>query len=142
MKPRVLIAEGDESLEGIFSHCLTRHQFDADSAANGLECLDRLRQCRYQALVLSLELLWGAGDGVLAVMREDPSLAEIPVILTSTLASPEELSSLVSPPVVHALPKPFSLAELVECLCAATDAGQRGNVSDGGKPQYALPVRV
>jgi hypothetical protein len=49
-------------------------------------------------------------------MRDDPSLARVPVILTSTEASPEAVSGLVSPPVVQALWKPFSLTALLEIV--------------------------
>ena len=122
MKPRVLIAEGDESLEAIFTHFLSRHRFDIDSVSTGLECLQRMRKYPCHALVLSRELLGGGGDGVLAVMREEPILARIPVILTSTLSSPDELSRLISPPVVQALRKPFSLTTLLECLRTTNDA--------------------
>lgn len=122
MNLRVLIAEGDESLGSIFTHFLSRHGFDIDSVSTGFECLQRMRKRPCHALVLSRELLWGGGDGVLAVMREEPILARVPVILTSTLSCPDELSTLISPPVVQALRKPFSLTTLLECLRATTDA--------------------
>ena len=81
---------------------------------DGLECLARLRQETPQVLVLDLQLLWGGADGLLAVMRDHPVWAEVPVILTSTDFLPDGDSSFASPPVVQALAKPFSLAELLE----------------------------
>ena len=122
MKPHVLIAEEDESLEAIFTHFLSGHQFDIDSVSTGVECLQHLRKCPCDALVLSRELPWGGGDWVLAAMREEPVLARTPVILISTQSPPDELSQLISPPVIHALHKPFSLTALLECLRATTDA--------------------
>ena len=49
------------------------------------------------------------------LMREDPRLARIPVILISTRVHPD----LIAPPVVQALRKPFSLNALVESVRSA-----------------------
>jgi hypothetical protein len=85
-------------------------------------------------LILDLHLPWGGADGVLAVMRDDPGLAGVPVILTSTEASPESLSRLVSPPVVQALWKPFPLSALLDLVCSGLGKGRSVSRGEGLEP--------
>jgi CheY-like chemotaxis protein len=110
VNPLLLIAEGDDTLIDLFRQYCSRCGYDVETAAGGLECLRKLRRSSCQLLVLDVDLPWGGGDGVLALMREDPRLARIPVILISTTVR----SDLVAPPVVHALRKPFLLNALLE----------------------------
>jgi hypothetical protein len=54
-------------------------------------------------------------------MQDDPELARLPVIVTFTTATSDSLAKLSSPPVVTTLPKPFSLAVLLEQIRLALD---------------------
>lgn len=84
MPIRVVMADPDESLQSVYRGPLAQEGFEVVSALNGLECVARLRERVPDALVLEPQLPWGGGDGVLAVMGEDPHLAIIPVmVLTS-----------------------------------------------------------
>lgn len=114
MKPALLIADGDPVQLMALGQQLYRQGYEVDTAAGGLECLGKLRRGGFDLLVLNLELPWGGGEGVLAVVREDPELRRIPVILTSAEASPAFLYGQVTPPVVRALWKPFSQFALLE----------------------------
>ncbi len=116
MAPVVLIADADQELCGLYRRFFSHHGWQVRTSGGGLECLAQLRQCSPHLLMLDRQLAWGGADGVLAVMRDDPCLARIPVILTSTDASAEALSDLVSPPVVQALWKPFSMKALLEIV--------------------------
>jgi response regulator of citrate/malate metabolism len=48
-----------------------------------LECLERLQDFAPDVLVLEPELPWGGGDGVLAVIHEQPELRPAFVVLVS-----------------------------------------------------------
>ncbi len=115
VNPVLLIAESDDTLIEVFRLYCSRSGYDVETAAGGLECLRKLRRSSCQLLVLDVDLPWGGGDGVLALMREDPRLARIPVILISTRVH----ADLIAPPVVQALRKPFSLNVLVESVRSA-----------------------
>jgi DNA-binding response OmpR family regulator len=114
MVPRVLIAEADADLRAIYQRFFSYHRWQVQTAGGGLECLAKLRQLPPDLLVLDWELPWGGGEGVLALMRENPRLLAVPVLLTSVLTSPKALADLLSPPVVQALRKPFPLGALLE----------------------------
>jgi two-component system phosphate regulon response regulator PhoB len=116
MAPAVLIADADSDLCDLYRRFFSRHGWQVRTSAGGLECLAQLRQALPQLLILDWHLPWGGADGLLAVMRDDPGLARVPVILTSTEASPEVLPKVVSSPVVQALEKPFSLTVLLDLV--------------------------
>lgn len=114
MKPALLVADGDEMLGNLFVKFLTRKGYEVEAVSGGLECLNRLRQSSPGGLILDLDIPWGGGEGVLAVMQDDPDLARLPVIVTFTTASSDSLAQLSSSPAVTTLPKPFSLAVLLD----------------------------
>ena len=101
--PTVLLAEADRDLRNGYSDFLSRHGFQVDTVTNGLECLAKLRRFVPDMLVLDLELPWGGGDGVLALLCEDSRLVPTRVILMSGIHSGSVLDNLAMPPVVQTL---------------------------------------
>src|SRR6516225_996430 len=136
MAPAVLIADADRELCDLYRRFFSRHGWQVRTSGAGLECLTQLRQCSPQLLILDLQLPWGGADGLLAVMRDDPGLARVPVILTSTGASPEALSGLVSSPVVQALWKPFSLTALLEIVRSGSGKGEPVSRKESREPAF------
>ena len=111
--PTVLIADADADLSDLYRRFFSRHGWQVQLSRDALECLGKLRDGLPGFLILDLQLAWGGADGLLEMMREDPRLASVPVVLTSTTASPETFSDLTAPPVVQVLEKPFSLSALL-----------------------------
>jgi DNA-binding response OmpR family regulator len=124
MAPAVLIADADPELCDLYRRFFSHHAWQVRVAEDGIECLAQLRQFSPELLILDVTLLWGGADGLLALMRDDPALARVPVILTSAEASPERRSGLLSPPVVQALGKPFSLTVLLEIVRSGPGKGE------------------
>jgi CheY-like chemotaxis protein len=114
----ILHADGDSELRDIHADFLASQGFEIHSAAGGVDCVEKLREFNPHLLILDCEIPWGGGAGVLDVMREDPRLRTIPVVLTSAVSSTEALNDIVSPPVVRALAKPYRLAALLKALVA------------------------
>ncbi len=77
---RVLIADSDERLLDRY-RLHFREEFELATATNGVECLACLRERTPDVLVLEPQLLWGGGDGVLAVMHQVSRLAFVPVMI-------------------------------------------------------------
>lgn len=80
---RVLIADPDKCLLAAYRECFWE-DFELVTATCGVECISRLRERTADVLVLEPQLPWGGGDGVLAIMREDPGLAVIPVMIVTS----------------------------------------------------------
>jgi DNA-binding response OmpR family regulator len=75
MAPAVLIADADSELCDLHRRFFSLHGWLARAAGDSVECLSQLRQFSFQLVILDLALPWGAADGLLAVMRDDPGLA-------------------------------------------------------------------
>jgi DNA-binding NtrC family response regulator len=125
MKPTLLIAEGDAELRHVYQRFLTERGNEVETASDGLDCLEKLRQVRAAVLVLDRELRWGGGDGVLACLREQRAPSEVAVVLTATAGYPTDAGEDIEPPVVKVLPKPFGLTALLESVRAAVAAKRR-----------------
>jgi DNA-binding response OmpR family regulator len=122
MAPTVLVADADTEMCDLYRRFFAYHGWQVRTSGGGFECMAQLRQFSPHLLILDLQLPWGGADGVLAVMRDEASLV-VPVILTSIEASSDAPPDLLSPPVVQALWKPFSLTNLLEIMCSAMEAG-------------------
>jgi two-component system response regulator AtoC len=126
MKPILLVAEEDAELRQIYARYLTGRGYRVETAADGLECLEKLRRLMPAVLVLDRQLCWGGADGVLAWLREQNARAGVSVVLTAMAGRPADGLSDIQPPVVKLLPKPFALTALLECVrAAAADHSRR-----------------
>ncbi len=121
MKPRLLITDPDPVLLQICQHYFPNFGFQIATAHDGTECLELLRDFAPDALVLSLELMWGGADGVLSIIREEDQWRPIPVVLTVSATSRPSAVRHLMPPVVKLLEKPFHLRALRETVEAALD---------------------
>ena len=78
---RILIADPDRFLLASYSRHLRERGVNVSTAATGLECIERLRDAVPDVLVLDPALPWGGGDGVLAVVHEEPALRPAVVMI-------------------------------------------------------------
>lgn len=108
---RVLIADPDESLLAIYRELLQK-DFDVATASNALKCVRRLRQVVPDVLILEPQLPWGGGDGVLSIMRDDPALADVPVMLLTACRDPKVLQSVAPFSIDDYYVKPLAPAHL------------------------------
>jgi CheY-like chemotaxis protein len=83
MLARILLADPDEFLMASYRDCLCERGATVATATTGLECVEQLESFAPDLLVLEPELLWGGGEGVLAVIHEQPELRPAFVILLS-----------------------------------------------------------
>jgi two-component system phosphate regulon response regulator PhoB len=130
MKQAVLIAESDTELSEAYQRFLVRHGYAVETAAHGLDCLEKLRRTTPAAVVLDLELLWGGSDGVLAWLRDEGP--QVPVILTATAGN---TANDIEPPAAAFLPKPFALKALLESV--RTAVAQHANRSSSRRVRDA-----
>jgi DNA-binding response OmpR family regulator len=81
MSAHVLIANRDRFLLKSYSRHLRERGAIVSTATTGLECVELLRQLVPDVLVLEPNLLWGGGDGVLALIAEERRLRPAVVIV-------------------------------------------------------------
>jgi len=136
MKLDVLIADQDVELARLYCRFLADHGWTAEAASDGLECLEKVRHCDPQILVLDHELPWGDGEGVLACLREDG--LSLPVILTTWKTSPAFARKLIVAPVVACLRKFFPLPALLNGIQIAVTRFRMGSSPRGAETVQEL----
>jgi DNA-binding response OmpR family regulator len=135
MKPTLLIAEGDAELCDIYRMYFTECGYHVETATDGLDCLEKLRQKGPAVLILDRRLQRGGGsEGVLAWLREQRAEPGVPVVLTSTIGFPMDGPADIEPPVVNVLHKPFEVAALLESVRSAVARGQEAVRKAGQAP--------
>jgi DNA-binding response OmpR family regulator len=102
------MADPDESLHPVYREPLSREGFEMDQALTGLECVSRLRERVPDILIIEPQLPWGGGDGVLALMSEDSTLAAIPVLILTSCRDPRVLSRVTRFPINDYQLKPIA----------------------------------
>jgi carbon storage regulator len=81
MSVRILIADPDEYLLTSYGEHLRQLGATVATATTGLECMERIRDSVPDVLILEPTMLWGGGEGVLALMQEYPEIRPTFVIL-------------------------------------------------------------
>lgn len=118
---RVLMADPDASLPTVYREPLAREGFELITAVNGLECVARLRERVPNALVLEPRMPWGGGDGVLAMMGEEPDLATVPVMVLTSCRDAHVLKSVGRFPIADYHVKPLAPDRLATRLRSLLD---------------------
>jgi CheY-like chemotaxis protein len=114
MKPSILIVDDEFGLADVIADILVEHGYDTEVAINGRLALEALLR-RPAALVL-LDVMMPVLDGpaLLRTMRQDPGLAQVPVVFMTAL--PESLPDDRPPLYQAALIKPFTPAALLDTI--------------------------
>jgi two-component system chemotaxis response regulator CheY len=121
---RILVVEDDAGIREGLSDILILEGCQVDGAANGEEGLALLRSAPRPGLIL-LDLVMPVMNGAqfLAYLRQDRSLADMPVVLMSA-AMP---GAAALPRADAYLSKPFDIADLLEAI-------ERHCLPPGGRP--------
>jgi DNA-binding response OmpR family regulator len=121
---RVLFADPDESLLALYRERLL-NDFDVATVPNALKCVQRLRLVVPDVLVLEPELPWGGGDGVLSVMRDEPPLAHIAVMILTSCRDLDVLKSVAPFPISDYRVKPLPPLQLATRIRRLLDRHRR-----------------
>ena len=88
---KILIVEDDKFLRELIARKLTQENFEVIEAIDGEEGLKRIREDKPDLILLDLILPGVDGFEVLSKLKEDPTLASIPVIILSNLGQREDI---------------------------------------------------
>ena len=89
---RVLVVDDNRVNQLLLGRSLEQQGHAVEFAENGRRALDLLGESRFDLMLLDVEMPEVDGYQVLAEMKDDPRLREVPVIMTSAL---DELDSVV-----------------------------------------------
>ncbi len=87
---RVLVVEDSVTSRLLLKHILEGAGYAVDTAVDGLDAQSRLRTGRYDVVVSDVEMPNMDGLALTASIRATPATAELPVILVTSLQTPEQ----------------------------------------------------
>ena len=113
--PSIMLVEDDDEVRDLLGSLLGEEGFTVATAANGLEALTRLKQLYLPPRLILLDLMMPVMDGwtFRKKQRQEPLLAEIPVVVLSTP------SHLTEPAVLGScsfVPKPIDVPRLLSTV--------------------------
>jgi two-component system, OmpR family, response regulator ArlR len=109
---RVLIVDDDEGVRDLFERAFAREGFTVRGASDGEEALRLMTEEQPQLIVLDLMMPRVNGIEVLAAMRRQATLADVPVVVTTATATSAYDLRDFRP--LRVMRKPFELARLVQ----------------------------
>lgn len=110
MRPRILIADDDESMRWVLTKTFCAPKYQSESVVSGDEALARLRESHYDALLMDVRMPGMSGLEALAQARLlQPDLAVIIITAFGTMMTAIEAMKLGA---YDYLTKPFDVEEL------------------------------
>ena len=111
--PRVLVVDDDPTVRDLMSRHLRKEGFDVLTAADGMDGLEQARRLHPAAITLDVAMPGVDGWTVLAALKGDPELADIPVVLVSIIEDKQRGYALGA---TDYLVKPVDRRRLVDSL--------------------------
>lgn len=116
-KKKILVVDDEPDFASIVKANLESEGFDVSVAFNGVECLEKVKTDRPDAIVLDVMMPEKDGYQVCAELKGDPQYADIPIVMLTAVAS--HVSSTryshhggMSMEADDYFPKPASAAEI------------------------------
>ena len=79
----VLIVDDDPDIANIFKIFLSRDGHTAVTASDGIICLEKVRQCKFDLILLDIMMAPMDGWETLEHIKSDPRTSSIPVIMVT-----------------------------------------------------------
>ncbi len=113
LKLEILIVEDSRTQALRLRHVLEREGYDVRAAANGLAALEMIRQSRPGLVISDVMMPEMGGYELCGIIKKDPSLKDIPVILVTTLSDPTDVIQALKVGADNFLTKPYEDEVLV-----------------------------
>jgi diguanylate cyclase len=117
MRDKILLVEDSKVIQQMYRNKLTFEQFNVLTADNGMEAIKILSQEKPDIILLDLMMPIMDGYKVLQVVKTDPRLANIPVLVFSAKGQSEEVEKALNLGaagyIVKATTKPNEVVEQI-----------------------------
>jgi two-component system chemotaxis response regulator CheY len=133
---RVLVADDEPLIRALFALAFEAEGYDVETAADGVEALEKACQQPPQVIVLDLMMPVMNGWDFLEAWQCQPASQAVPVVVISAGYRREQQPQL---DVQGFLTKPFDLEDLMRQVQQATSYGQGQSQGSGCDPPVARP---
>ena len=113
-KPRILVADDDAFIRRPLEWILSQEGFTAETARDGDECMEALRNNPPDLLILDVMMPGLDGFEICRRMKDDPKLRQIPVILLSARGREHDRERGMALGAAEYMTKPYSPTDLMQ----------------------------
>jgi DNA-binding response OmpR family regulator len=110
---KVLVVDDDAFIRRPLEFILRAEGFEPDTAVDGNDCLDKLAQDRPDLIIMDVMMPGRDGFDVCQLLKRDPALAQIPIILLSARGREHDREKGLALGAADFLTKPYSPSELI-----------------------------
>jgi CheY-like chemotaxis protein len=114
--PRVLVVDDDDVIRQLITVNLALEGFEVATAADGVECLERVREIAPDVVTLDVMMPRLDGYATAERLRADPATRHVPIVLVSARAQERDVARGEVIGVDAYLTKPFDPEELVALI--------------------------
>ena len=112
----VLIVDDDPDIANIFKIFLSRDGHTAVTASDGIICLEKVRQCKFDLILLDIMMAPMDGWETLEHIKSDPQTSSIPVIMVTGKPLLDNERAKYQNLFYHYLMKPVCHTELCDIV--------------------------
>jgi two-component system nitrogen regulation response regulator NtrX len=123
MDATLLIADADAQRRDAFRRFFSQCGFRVATAADGLDCLAKLRAIEPDVLIAEADMPWGGAAGVVAMLQEDHDWSNVPAVMIVGSAPPEVLGERTGVPARSCFQQPVAIKRLLDRVCLAIAFG-------------------
>jgi len=139
MKRKILIIEDDKMINFFLETRLKKEGFDIEITYDGQKALEQANRTRYDLIITDMMLPSISGLELIAKIKRSNQNFNVPIIVLSSLASPDLIVAALSAGVSDYITKPFSMkvvmARITQSLRISPVISPNGNPgSISGKP--------
>jgi excisionase family DNA binding protein len=116
-RPRVLVADDEESIRELLEKALTLAEYDVDVVPDGLSALQRMRDNVYDLLIADLKM--PGMDGLTLIREARRYRANIPVIIITGYSTEANAIEAINLGVTRYLLKPFRIPKILDAVSQA-----------------------
>ena len=126
--PRILAVDDEPNIVRLIQVNLERQGYQVETASNGAQALAKIKANRPDILVSDVMMPEMDGFELLANVRRDPTLVDLPVIMLTAKTSDKDVMEGYKRGTDMYLTKPFNPQELIQFVRRILTE----NTSDGG----------
>ncbi len=115
-KPRILVVDDSISIRKYVQRFLDRVGYEVDVAPDGMEALNIMGKSKFDAVISDLEMPVMHGYDLMAEMKRNPALMNIPVVVLTSRAGDKHRQKAIEMGAQDYLVKPFEEQEMLEVL--------------------------
>ncbi|HUJ16694.1 MAG TPA: hybrid sensor histidine kinase/response regulator [Nitrospirota bacterium] len=115
-KPRVLVVDDSISIRKYVQRFLDRTGYEVEVAPDGMEALNIMGRVKFDAVITDLEMPVMHGYDLIAEMKRNPALMNIPVIVLTSRAGEKHRQKAIEMGAQDYLVKPFEEQEMLGAL--------------------------